>query len=211
MMRAVPLRRAACSARRAGPGRCGAKRACCALQFQAARGLFIFCCSTAQRKVTTTNMPLPSEEGSARAAPQFPGCANGRAEAPVAEPGTPSGARQRKKAVAPGGAASCGLPPAPSVFFRHTLVFLPQHYGIRPAVIKKISSAPSAGQKKNAPCGARPLCARRPAIRRCGAKGAGGKHFPPAEPGAGPEVPTCDRSSPGWCGASARRERIRRR
>ena len=169
MMRAVPLRRTAYSARRAGPRRCGAKRACCALQFQAACGLFIFCCSTAQRKVTTTNMPLPPAEGSSRAAPQLQA-------ARVAAPMRFSQSRTRHRApeqdakepLPPGSAPlSAFLPRLP--FFRHTLVFLPQHYGIRPAVIKKISSAPDRRAKKNAPCGARPLCARRsayPALRR---------------------------------------------
>lgn len=168
MMRAVPLRRAACSARRAGPGRCGAKRACCALQLQAARGLFIFCCSTAQRKVTTTNMPLPSEEGSACAAPQFRGCANGRAEAPVAEPGEPSSARQRKKAVAPGRAASCNLPPAPSVFsgipsfsYRNITASVPRSS-------KNQSRSRAPGKKKRPLRGASFVCAQagNPALRR---------------------------------------------
>ncbi len=211
MMRAVPLRRTAYSARRAGPRRCGAKRACCALQFQAACGLFIFCCSTAQRKVTTTNMPLPPAEGSSRAAPQLQA-------ARVAAPMRFSQSRTRHRAPEqdakePLPSGSAPFPPS-SRAFRFSGIPLFSYRNITASVprsSKKSVPPLIAGQKKT-PLAGRVLCVRAGRhIRRCGAKGTGGKYFPPAEPGAGPEVPTCDRSSPGWCGASARRERIRRR
>ena len=210
MMRAVPLRRTAYSARR-GPG--AAERngpvARCNVRPHAGCSSFV----VAQHKGKSQPQTCPSLRQKAPHAPrrscrprEWPRrCASHRAGRAIERRNrTPKSRCPRAVRPFPPSSRAFRFSGIPLFSYRNITASVPRSS-------KKSVPPLIAGQKKT-PLAGRVLCVRAGRhIRRCGAKGAGGKYFPPAEPGAGPEVPTCDRSSPGWCGASARRERIRRR
>ena len=112
--------------------------------------------------------------------------------------------------------------PEPSAF-RYATPFLPQPYPgrlfrcRRPPRLrtakKNAVRKHGAGYKKTPLVGAfRSFSVRVPKKTEHGSEGTGRKDILPAVHGAqGPGALTCDKSSPGWCGASVRREHIRRR